>query len=420
MQASMSSDYQVLRTYLEVIMDLPWVNKQDYTHLNTINVDCKEAKRLLDRDHYGMESVKERILEYLAVLRLHERINKLNGAKSLKSGTGNKSDDQEFTFAQGDEKSSASIKKKEQPRELEQDTVLSKAPILLLTGPPGVGKTSLAKSIASTLGRKFQRISVGGLNDFADLKGNRRTYVGAIPGLIIQALRRSQSMNPVILLDEVDKIGSNSRKGDPEAALLEVLDPEQNTNFHDMYVGFPIDLSQVLFICTANDLWELSDPLRDRMEVIELSGYNYFEKIEICQKYVIPRQILRNGLPENSVIIDDDTVLKIAVNYTRESGIRNMERLVSSICRTKAIEYTEALDDLSSNEKERAIPENYNPVVLSSDLPKYIGIPPHLSEVDSFPTEPTKIQQPYGLVNGLSYNSDGSGSLLKFEMWLKF
>ncbi|GME84082.1 unnamed protein product [Ambrosiozyma monospora] len=183
MQNSSSSDYQVLRTYLEVIMDLPWVNKKDYTNLNSINVDCKEAKRLLDHDHYGMESVKERILEYLAVLKLHERINKLNEAKSLKNTSEKKSHVQEFTFGQGDQKSNASIEEKKQSKakKLEQDAVVSKAPILLLTGPPGVGKTSLAKSIASTLGRKFQRISVGGLNDFADLKGHRRTYVGAIP-----------------------------------------------------------------------------------------------------------------------------------------------------------------------------------------------------------------------------------------------
>ncbi|ODV87818.1 hypothetical protein CANARDRAFT_184056, partial [[Candida] arabinofermentans NRRL YB-2248] len=395
MQAT-SSDHQVLRTYLEVIMDLPWVKKTEQYSIHSVDIDLSVAKSLLDGDHYGMENVKERILEYLAVLKLHDNINKRTQLTSAQEEKQQKlKNDSETPFTQNHEQS------------------VAKAPIMLLTGPPGVGKTSLAKSVATTLGRKFQRISVGGLNDFADLKGHRRTYVGAIPGLIIQALRKSQSMNPVILLDEVDKIGSNSRKGDPEAALLEILDPEQNISFQDHYIGFPIDLSQVLFICTSNDLWALSEPLRDRMEVIELSGYNYFEKVEICKRYLIPRQTTRNGLPSDALNVSDDIILKIALRYTREAGIRNLERLIGSICRSKAIEYS----NLSAEGDDfNQLPKGYVSTVSESDLPRYIGIPPHLSDSDAFPTQDTKIQNSYGMVNGLSYNSDGSGSLLKFEM----
>ncbi|KAH3667331.1 hypothetical protein OGAPHI_002980 [Ogataea philodendri] len=366
MQSS-SSEYQVLRTYLEVVMDMPW--QRDDTEISFQDMDLSKAKQQLDADHYGMESAKERILEYLAVLNLHNR----NVSKA------------EPEFISDDVAT-----KPVQPS--------LKAPILLLTGPPGVGKTSLAKSIAGTLGRKFQRISVGGLNNYADLKGHRRTYVGAIPGLVIQALRRSQSMNPVILLDEVDKLGSNSRKSDSESALLEILDPEQNTSFQDHYLGFPVDLSQVLFVCTANDLWELSDPLRDRMEVIELAGYTYREKVEICKKYIIPRQIERAGLPNDSVRLDDAAILKIATGYTREAGIRNLERLIGAICRGKAIE-----SQLGE----------YSHTVAVHDLAKYLGVPTHLRNTS---LEETKLQNEYGVVNGLSYNTDGSGSLLRFEM----
>ncbi|KAG7924820.1 hypothetical protein KL925_004993 [Ogataea polymorpha] len=370
MQSS-SSDYQVLRAYLEIIMDLPWQRLDSF--VESVNVDLARAREQLDADHYGMESAKERILEYLAVLNLHNQKQPRH--------------EPEFVYGTGDE-----------PTTKERPASTLKAPILLLTGPPGVGKTSLARSIATTLGRKFQRISVGGLNDFADLKGHRRTYVGAIPGLIVQALRRSQSMNPVVLLDEVDKIGSNSRKGDPEAALLEILDPEQNTNFHDHYIGFPIDLSQILFVCTSNDLWQLSDPLRDRMEVIELAGYNYMEKVEISKKYLIPRQLERAGLSSDAVAMDDETILKMATHYTSEPGIRNLERLIAAICRGKAV--------------ERQMGEATKTVTVH-DLAKYIGSPSHLRATAA---GETKFQKGYGVVNGLSYNSDGSGSLLRFEM----
>lgn len=398
-----SSDYQVLRTYMDVITDIPWVKTSEYVDMITLDVNTQNAKQKLDYDHYGMESVKERILEYLAVLKLEARIRRHSANETNPESSSDV--EEESHPAQEDSPAEASEASKV------VDSHVSKAPILLLTGPPGVGKTSLARSVASTLGRKFQRISLGGLNDFADLKGHRRTYVGAIPGLIVQALRRAQSSNPVILLDEIDKVSGASHAGNPEAALLEILDPEQNMNFQDHYIGFPIDLSQILFICTSNDQWEISPPLRDRMEVIELAGYSYYEKVKICKKYVIPRQIERNALPDNAVNLDDDTILKIATEYTRESGIRNLERLVASICRSKAIEYTALTDDDSNS-----LPAGYVPHVTTTDLPKYIGIADHLSDNDTFGKQVSEVQELYGIANGLSYNSDGSGSLLKFEM----
>lgn len=350
-----SAEYQALRTYMDVVMDIPWpkVGEEDSTI-----IDIEEARKKLDSDHYGMQSAKQRILEYLSVVNLCRK-RKAHKLDSIK------------------------------------------APILLLTGPPGVGKTSFSRSIASTLGQNFQRVSLGGLNDVAELKGHRRTYVGAIPGMIVQALRRSKSSHPLILLDEIDKISGETRNGNPEAALLEVLDPEQNGSFQDHYLGFPIDLSHVTFICTANDQWKLSDPLRDRMEVIELAGYSYLEKVEICKRYVIPRQMKRNFVPE--LTINDDTILKIATEYTREAGIRSLERHVGAICRNKAIEY-------DTNR------QNYNPVVSIQDLPRYIGIGEDLSDSSVVGKSTSDIQELYGIANGLAYNSDGSGSLLKFEM----
>ncbi|ANZ74407.1 BA75_01366T0 [Komagataella pastoris] len=377
-----SSEYQLLRTYLEIIMDIPWESK------NTVKqqiFDLDKAKETLDHDHYGMDSVKDRILEYLAVLKLHDHIKTSN------------------------------------PKQ-EDDEIKARAPILLLTGPPGVGKTSLGKSIAKALNKKFQRVSLGGLKDESEIKGHRRTYVGAMPGLLTQALRKSQSFDPVILLDEIDKVvdgsqGPGSRvNGDPSAALLEVLDPEQNSNFSDHYIGFPLDLSRVVFICTSNDMSMISAPLRDRMEVIELNGYNYFEKVEIVKQFLLPKQIKRNGLPMNAdspiVNISDEVIMYIAVNYTREPGIRNLERLIGSICRGKAIEYSSLM---SNTQAPGEIPKGYVSKVMVDDLSKYIGIPPELSTGKNMRND-SAISKKYGIVNGLSYNSSGNGSTLVFEM----
>ncbi|TID30945.1 hypothetical protein CANINC_000467 [Pichia inconspicua] len=353
MQSS-TTEYQQLRNYFDIVMDLPWPSL--LTTVNTLkDISLQNAKEMLDRDHFGMDAAKQRILEYIAISKLMSSSNNQQ-----------------------------------------------KSPILLLNGPPGVGKTSIAKSVAHCLGYEFQRISLGGINDFADMKGHRRTYVGAGPGLIIQALRKSNSMKLVILLDEIDKIGMPSHKGNPEAALLEVLDPEQNVSFNDHYLGFPINLSQIIFIATSNDKWEISAPLFDRMETIDLDGYTGKEKVEIGERFIIPRQIKRNGLKPEQVNISKDIINEIVDLYTHEAGIRNLERLIGKICRKKAIETMSV--------------SNYNPVVRKEDLIMYLGVPATLSDSDKYSSGDSNFQEPYGLVNGLSYNSDGSGSLLKFEM----
>lgn len=353
---SNNADYHILMNYLDIVMDIPWSNS---IHGDLPSIDA--AKKQLDNDHFGLQMAKSRIVQYIAVLKLHSQIRKHSE---------------------------------------------SKAPILLLSGPPGVGKTSLAKSIATTMNRKFQRVSLGGVRDESEVRGHRRTYVGAFPGLIIQTLRKSQSMNPVILLDEIDKIADGSMvnkvHGDPAAALLEVLDPEQNKNFLDHYIGFPVDLSQVVFICTANDHYRLSEPLLDRMELIELSGYSVYEKLEIAKTYLLPRQIERSGLASKSVTMEDNVLLKVCEGYTRESGVRNLEKMIGSICRFKAIEYTKL-----------GGAKRYDPIVTLDDLPKMIGFSRHSGKDLQISSS---ISQPFGVVNGLSYNTDGSGSKLVFEM----
>ena len=369
---STSSEYQQLRNYFDIVMDIPWPKLSESNESYDINL--AEAQEILDRDHYGMDAVKERIHEYLTIMKLTKRQQRTK--TSNEEGT--------------------------------------KAPILLLDGPPGVGKTSLAKSVARSLNCEFQRVSLGGVNDFADIKGHRRTYVGAFPGLIIQALRRAKSTKLVILLDEIDSIsasggGNGSARGNPEAALLELLDPEQNHNFTDHYIGFPVDLSNIVFIGTSNDQWRLSDPLRDRMEIIELSGYNYKEKVKIAQQFILPRQRARNELRDTDVVISDGVLQEIAMKYTHEAGIRNLERLIGKICRKKAVELLMMGDDVKTA-------SNYSNVVEKIALIRYLGIPASFSDTEKYTSEDSVIQESYGLVNGLSYNSDGSGSLLKFEM----
>jgi len=300
-----AAEYSVIRTYLDWLTSLPWaITTEDV-------LDIARARQVLDEDHYDLEKIKERILEYLSV-------RKLRLERTAERRT------------EGSEP--------EQPKDLirrEREGV-----ILCFVGPPGTGKTSLGQSIARALGRKFIRMSLGGVHDEAEIRGHRRTYIGAMPGRIIQAIRRVGSKNPVFMLDEVDKIGADWR-GDPSSALLEVLDPEQNREFRDNYLDVPFDLSQVMFITTANVLDTIPGPLRDRMEVLELSGYTDDEKLHIAQNYLVPRQIKENGLRPEEIAFSQAALLKIIREYTREAGVRNLERQIGAICRKVATRIAE-------------------------------------------------------------------------------
>ncbi len=328
-------DYSTLLSYIETVLDLPWSKE---TELNT---DFTKAEEILNTDHYGLEKVKDRILEQLAVM-----INNPGG----------------------------------------------KSPILCLVGAPGVGKTSLGQSIAKALGRNYRRVSLGGLHDEAEIRGHRRTYIGAMPGRIMDSVRRAKSRNPVILLDEVDKIG-NDFKGDPSAALLEVLDPEQNCRFHDNYIDVDFDLSKVLFIATANTLSTLSQPLLDRMEVIEISGYLVEEKIEIARRHLLPRVMEELNLEKDYIRISDSALRKIVEEYTSESGVRQLEKALASILRKTVLRRLQGKD----------VPEEIQP----EHLHDYLGLPRHHSdryEGNDFP----------GVVTGLAWTAVG-GEILFIE-----
>jgi ATP-dependent Lon protease len=333
-----SAEATVVRNYIDWIVSLPWSDKSEE------NFDLSLAEQVLDEDHYGLKKIKERILEYLAVQALTKKL---------------------------------------------------KGPVLCLCGPPGVGKTSLAKSIARATGRKFVRLSLGGVRDEAEIRGHRRTYIGAMPGKLIQSLKKVGTNNPVFLLDEIDKMSSDFR-GDPAAALLEVLDREQNDTFNDHYLDLDYDLSDVMFITTANTLSGIPVPLQDRMELIQLSGYTEFEKMNIAVKYLVPRQIKEAGLEDVKFTLSESAIRTVIHHYTREAGVRSLEREIGSICRKVARQVVEG-------GKEQVID------IPAKSIPKYLGVPKHrLGKKEE--------HDEIGLTNGLSVTSNGGGELLACEV----
>ncbi|HEY6475352.1 MAG TPA: endopeptidase La [Polyangia bacterium] len=339
-----SAEAGVLRTYVEWLIELPWsVSSEDM-------LDLEAARRILDEDHYDLEQVKDRILDYLAV-------------RKLRGG--------------------------------------SHGPILCFLGPPGVGKTSLGRSIARAMGRKFQRISLGGVRDEAEIRGHRRTYVGALPGRLIQALKSAGTNNPVLLLDEVDKLGADNR-GDPSAALLEVLDPEQNHTFRDHYLGVSFDLSKVVFIATANQPETIPPPLRDRMETLRLSGYAEEEKLAIAERYIIPKQITEAGLTANEIIISREVTRRIVTEYTRESGLRELERLVAHLARKIA---RRVVEESARAVSGTAVTNPRAPTIGIEEVPAFLGPPRYLPEERHRAAE-------VGTVNGLAWTPYGGEVLL--------
>jgi ATP-dependent Lon protease len=317
-----SPEYSIIRTYLELLTSLPWSKSTGE------KIDVPRARQVLDQDHYDLEKIKGRILEYLAVRRLKEE----RMAEQAQRG-------KEVSRIEGGIETD-NIQPTQPLVSQEAIRQINREPILCFVGPPGVGKTSLGQSIARALGRKFARMSLGGIRDEAEIRGHRRTYIGAMPGRIIQTIRRVETNDPVIMLDEVDKVGADWR-GDPSSALLEVLDPEQNYNFRDNYLDLAFDLSRVMFIATANSLEPIPPALRDRMEILELSGYTEDQKLHIARNYLLPKQLEANGLKAGELTLDDETLRRVARDYTREAGVRNLEREIGSLCRKIATQVAE-------------------------------------------------------------------------------
>lgn len=391
------AEYGVCRTYIETLAEIPWsFATEDQLGMETL----KRARKQLDDDHYGLQKIKKRLLEYLAVLRLKQTLNADIDAQISKA----RAEAAPPKDIQLDLESPRVDTDADSPKIqiLQSKRRVDKSPILLLVGPPGTGKTSLAKSVATALGRKFHRISLGGVRDEAEIRGHRRTYVAAMPGLIVNGLKKVGVNNPVFLLDEIDKVGGSNFHGDPSAAMLEVLDPEQNHSFSDHYINIPIDLSKVLFIATANTLDTIPPPLLDRMETIQLSGYTTVEKRHIANQHLIPKQIATNALSTSDIHFNDDVVDTIITSYTRESGVRNLEREIGSVCRYKAVEYADA--------KDTSTFDRYNPRISVSDLEEILGI-------ERFDEEIAEKRSVPGIVTGLvAYSSGGQGSILFIEV----
>jgi ATP-dependent Lon protease len=336
MMSPMSAEATVVRNYVDWMLALPWDEVSD------VDIDIDNAREVLDADHYGLEKVKERILEYLAVQKL---VGKIRG------------------------------------------------PILCLVGPPGVGKTSLGKSIAHSTGREFVRVALGGVRDEAEIRGHRRTYIGALPGKIIQSLKKAGKSNPVFLLDEIDKMSTDFR-GDPSSALLEVLDPEQNNSFNDHYLDCDYDLSKVMFVCTANTLHTIPEPLMDRMELIRLSGYTELEKLAISKKYLVPKQIEENGILPKNLTLEDSAIVEVIRRYTRESGVRNLERSMATLCRKAAVEVVDKGTD-------------HHVVINRDNVARYLGQP-------KFRFGKSEENNQVGTTTGLAWTEKG-GELLVIE-----
>ena len=358
-----SAEYQVIRTFLEWVTELPWNTRSED------KIDLALSTEILDEDHYGLEDVKDRVLEFLAVRKLQldrsedsedgagdeqsadvAETSEANGASESSEADG--AGESGEADSEADSKTGSKVEVADEPAEPAAEPVGGRGPILLFVGPPGVGKTSIAQSIARSLGREYVRISLGGARDEADIRGHRRTYVGAMPGRILQGMRQAKSKNPVFLLDEVDKLGV-SFQGDPSAALLEVLDPAQNSSFTDHYLGMPFDLSEVLFIATANYADRIPPPLYDRMEKVDFSGYTEAEKLEIAKRYLLPRQEKENGLRDGEISLGDEALLALIQEYTREAGVRQIERQLGKLARKVARKI--AAGEVDSLEIDRAV-----------------------------------------------------------------